>query len=315
MTCSFPALYTRVTRFVLNSGVMRAGARTASVYRFGQFELDRRSGELRKAGTRLRLQQQPLNLLLLLIDHAGEVVTREQIRTALWAPDVHVDYDSAINSSMRKLREALCDDSDRPRFIETQSGRGYRFIGRIDGDDATQVAHPAPVKRTRAVRAALALGMALLASVAAILWWRSRQEPSLALLTPLPLTGNRGSEGEPSFSPDGTQIAYSWDEGARPDPRNLSHIYVKLIGEGQPVRITSGPDTDMSPAWSPDGRFIAFVRKTNPGDRIYIVPALGGTERPLAQLDFAGFDPDFSPPTISWSPDSRLLAVSESTSR
>jgi DNA-binding winged helix-turn-helix (wHTH) protein len=125
-----------VLNFVLNSGVMRAGARTASVYRFGQFELDRRSGELKKAGTRLRLQQQPLNLLLLLIDHAGEVVTRDQIRTALWAPDVHVDYDSAINSSMRKLREALCDDSDRPRFIETQAGRGYRFIGSIDGDDA-----------------------------------------------------------------------------------------------------------------------------------------------------------------------------------
>jgi len=88
-------------------------------YRFGSFELETQRGELRKGGTRVRLQEQPLQILVLLLEHAGEVVTREQIQDKLWPPGTYVDYDNAINGAMRKLREALCDDSGDPRFIET----------------------------------------------------------------------------------------------------------------------------------------------------------------------------------------------------
>ena len=139
-----------------------------------------------------------------------------------------------------------------------------------------------------------------------------RNEGKSALLSPVPLTGNPGWEGEPSFSPDGTQVAYVWDEGSRSDrPLALSHIYVKLIGEGKPLRITGDSNADFSPAWSPDGQSIAFVRTLESDSRIYIVPALGGAERALAEAYIA--DMDNLPSRVSWSPDGRFLATAERT--
>jgi DNA-binding winged helix-turn-helix (wHTH) protein len=96
---------------------------------FALLVLDKRSGELRMNETRIRLQDQPLQILVLLLEHAGELVTREQIQKRLWASDTFVDFNTAINSAMRKLREALSDNSGDPRFIETMARRGYRFIG------------------------------------------------------------------------------------------------------------------------------------------------------------------------------------------
>jgi DNA-binding response OmpR family regulator len=103
---------------------MGDGPTKPSSYRFASFELDTRSGELRKNGTRIRLQDQPQQILLLLLEHSGEVVTREQIQHKLWPPDTYVDYDNAINSAMRKLREALGDDSGDP-----STSRQWRGVG------------------------------------------------------------------------------------------------------------------------------------------------------------------------------------------
>ncbi len=105
---------------------------SGSVYRFGSFELNPRDGELRKHGVRIKLQDQPLQMLLLLLEHPGNLVTREEFQNRLWAPGTHVDYDNAINSSMRKLRDALGDTSENPRFIETLARRGYRFVGKVE---------------------------------------------------------------------------------------------------------------------------------------------------------------------------------------
>jgi DNA-binding winged helix-turn-helix (wHTH) protein len=110
------------------------------IYRFGAFELASGPGELRKHGTRLKLQDQPVRLLILLLENAGEIVTREQIQKRLWADDVHVDYENAINSSMRKLRDVLIDTSDNPRYIETLAKRGYRFIAPVSHILPTAVA-------------------------------------------------------------------------------------------------------------------------------------------------------------------------------
>jgi cholera toxin transcriptional activator len=102
-------------------------------FRFGVFELDGVTGELRKEGkTRPRLQGQPLELLLQLLGHAGELVTREELRQRLWPADTFVDYDHSLNAAVNKLREALGDSAESPRFIQTLPRRGYRFIAAVE---------------------------------------------------------------------------------------------------------------------------------------------------------------------------------------
>ena len=96
--------------------------------RFGVFELDLRSGELRKSGARVSLQQQPLQLLSVLLEHPGELVTREELRKRLWPDDTFVDFDLGLNAAVKRLRQALGDTAESPRFVETVPRRGYRFI-------------------------------------------------------------------------------------------------------------------------------------------------------------------------------------------
>ena len=104
-----------------------------SLFRFGLYELDGGSGELRKDGkVRPRLQGQPLEILLYLLDRPGEVVTREELRQRLWPADTFVDYDHSLNTAVNKLRDALNDSADNPRFIQTISRRGYRFIASVE---------------------------------------------------------------------------------------------------------------------------------------------------------------------------------------
>jgi eukaryotic-like serine/threonine-protein kinase len=108
--------------------------------RFGAFEVDLRSGELRKHGIRLKLQDQPFLVLAHLLEHPGEVVTREELRLKLWPADTFVDFDTGLNSAIKKLRDALSDSAEEPRYIETLPRRGYRFIAHVDNGDL-----PAPV--------------------------------------------------------------------------------------------------------------------------------------------------------------------------
>ncbi len=96
--------------------------------RFAVFELDTRSGELRKAGTRIRLQDQPLKILIALMEQPGEVVTREELKRRIWPDDSFGDFDHAVNVAVAKLRAALGDSADVPRYVETLPRRGYRFI-------------------------------------------------------------------------------------------------------------------------------------------------------------------------------------------
>src|SRR5215469_9196232 len=98
---------------------------------FNSFELDLRSGEVRKNGTRIRLQAKPFQLLVLLLENAGEVVTREEIFRELWSADTFVDFEHSLAAAVNKVREALGDSCDHPMYIETLPKRGYRFIGKI----------------------------------------------------------------------------------------------------------------------------------------------------------------------------------------
>lgn len=103
-----------------------------SIVRFGQFELDQDAGELRRDGTRVRLQEQPLQVLQVLLEHPGKVIPREELQKRIWPSDTFVDFDHGINNAIKRLREALGDTAETPRFIETLPRRGYRFIGVVD---------------------------------------------------------------------------------------------------------------------------------------------------------------------------------------
>ena len=170
-------------------------------------------------------------------------------------------------------------------------------------------AHREAVARTRRRRWAWALGVAAAAAVVTIAGlsvgnFLPTAEAPLEPLRPVPLTTYPGFEGNPSFSPDGNQVAFSWNE-----QRDNWDIYVQLIGLGDPLRLTTDPASDLSPAWSPDGQRIAFLRGTPARGtaEVFLVPALGGQERKLAETRVLGVRTLGT--CLNWSPDSRWLAV------
>jgi TolB-like protein/DNA-binding winged helix-turn-helix (wHTH) protein/Flp pilus assembly protein TadD len=112
--------------------------------RFGVFELDLHAGELRKHGLRVRLQEQPFQVLAMLLEHPGEVVTREELQKKLWPADTFVDFDHGLNKAINKIREALGDSAESPRFVETVARRGYRFLADVKDADAAAVRSPEP---------------------------------------------------------------------------------------------------------------------------------------------------------------------------
>src|SRR5712691_9959322 len=127
---------------------MEPTARTRRT-RFGAFEVDLRSGEVHKHGIRLKLQDQPFQVLALLLEHPGDLVTREEIHQKLWPAETFVDFDTGLNSAIKKLRDVLGDSAEEPRYIETLPRRGYRFIARVENSalpaSAAVKIHVAPV--------------------------------------------------------------------------------------------------------------------------------------------------------------------------
>lgn len=115
-------------------GILRALAvesRCPAILRFGAFEMNVRAGELYRQGTRVRLQEQPFQLLAVLLQRPGDLVTREELRSRIWPIDMFVDFDNSLNTATAKLRKALGDSAENPRFIETLPRRGYRFIAPV----------------------------------------------------------------------------------------------------------------------------------------------------------------------------------------
>jgi cholera toxin transcriptional activator len=103
--------------------------------KFGTFEVDLRARELRRGGIRVRLQDQPFEILTMMLERPGEVVTREELRERLWPAGTFVDFEHSLNAAVKRLRAALGDDADNPRFVETQHRRGYRFIAPVASSD------------------------------------------------------------------------------------------------------------------------------------------------------------------------------------
>ena len=189
---------------------MEPTARTRGT-RFGAFEVDLRSGEVHKHGIRLKLQDQPFRVLALLLEHSGDVVTREELRQKLWPADTFVDFDTGLNSAIKKLRDVLGDSAEEPRYIETLPRRGYRFIGDTKNGDLAalnaleqNLTPVLPAGATPEVRnnrrAVVAAAVAALLTVAALVAWRVLLARPLLTQTDVILLANFVNRtGDPIF--------------------------------------------------------------------------------------------------------------------
>lgn len=286
--------------------------------RFGSFEVNLDTGELRKAGVRIRLQEQPFQVLAALLENPGKVVTREELVRKLWPDGVFVDYDRGLNAAVARLRQSLSDSAESPRYIETVARRGYRFLGTIESESAPvpiDVPTPAVDVPTPAVRKRWVVPVALagVVTVAVALVWLVSAGRGLEPdeFQTVPLTSEPGYESNPSFSPDGSQVAFEWNQG-----KGGPHIYVKVTGAGNPVRLTSSEAAEVGPSWSRDGRQIAFLR-ARPGQNgqpailtLCVVPAVGGVERCVIDVTIPFWVYRTPLHRLDWMPDNRHVVVS-----
>jgi DNA-binding winged helix-turn-helix (wHTH) protein len=145
---------------------MAFGTRSPEILCFGTFEVDLRAGEMRKQGKRIRVQEQPFQVLAVLLQRPGEVVTREEVRNQIWPEDTFVDFDNSLNTAINKLREALGDSADNPRFIETLPRRGYRFLAPVSGNG-----RETRTRSTRKWKIGLLAVLVVVATAAAVGGW------------------------------------------------------------------------------------------------------------------------------------------------
>jgi len=280
------------------------------------------------------IQEQPLQVLRLLLEAEGKVVTREQLCAALWPENTFVDFEHGVNTAVKKLRQALEDSAESPKFVETLPKVGYRFIVPVEwvADASGKSApprlvsigppRPQPVPPFAASEevpraphwrwrfALLAIVLLLLAGMGGYLL-RARPQIQPDKLTIVPFTTFPGFEIGPSFSPDGNQIVFAWFGYEKEYQFNL---YIKQVGQERVVQLTHHPATFLGSAWSPDSRVIAFMRYVDgdPGaSGIYLISPLGGAERKLTDITRFG---SWQPIAVSWSADGKWLAFPKSSS-
>ena len=222
--------------------------------------------------------------------------SREELQQALWPADTFVEFDQGLNTAVKKIRQALGDSADNPRFVETIPRKGYRFIAPVSAAEIA-VPVPAPARHRHSFRVAAVLAL-VVAGVAIWFFWTSKTpEPT----EPVPFTSYPGREWSPSLSPDGNQVAFEWEV-----PGKETHKYLKLIGISEPQRLTKNPAAEFSPAWSPDGRSIAFVwelSKTRHG--VFLIPSIRGPERKLTEGQVG---------SVAWHPGGEWLVFAEKIS-
>jgi DNA-binding winged helix-turn-helix (wHTH) protein/Tol biopolymer transport system component len=312
---------------------MPTSQRPSSAIRFGPFKLDAAAAELHKNGTLIKLQPQPLKVLFLLIQHAGQVVTREEIQRCLWSDSTFVDFERGINFSINQIRSALADNADRPRYIETLPRRGYRFIAEVAHHNSTKDA-PAVLVPIAANDEGVAGGNGASASsasesfvqalpiVTATAGWRGRRLILAAMATGIvflgfsawimdratfrrlginfeslqlnKLTDSGKAEEGVAISPDGRYVVYE-----RREAKGLG-LWVRQVATHSNVEILPPGDFEFDGiTFSPDGNYIYFVRsdeKDHGFKYLYTMPTLGGPPRLLIN--------DIDSP-VSFSPDGR----------
>lgn len=266
-----------------------AGDNSSRIVRFGVFEVDLKAGELRRRGLKVKVQEQPLQVLAVLLEHPGEVITREELRSKLWPVDTFVDFDHSLNAAIKRLREALGESAETPVFIETVARRGYRFIAPVNGGSAASgigiKAAPARSKssflRTWVVIASLS---AILIAVLVWALWRYPSRRTEVIERKLTANSSENSVNSAAVSPDGKYLAYADNTG----------IYVKLIRTGEVHPVTLPPKFSASvDDWFPDGSHLLVSRADQPGKAsLWTISVFGGARELADNASGGTLSPD-----------------------
>jgi Tol biopolymer transport system component/DNA-binding winged helix-turn-helix (wHTH) protein len=286
-------------------------------YEFGPFRLEVERNRLLRAGELLPMRRKMFECLLLLVENAGQVVPKEEILSHIWG-DQFVD-ESNLTQLIYQLRILLGDNSRVPSYIITVPGRGYVFSQKVralpalepelrpGAESPASPEMPASFAEPEHVtvswlryRAWWWIGLPLLGLLGGLSWWMicdpwrpAPLAPRVTLFTALP-----GLESFPRYSPDGRFITFSSDDSGTGN----YDIFIKMVGQGEPVRITRNPESELQAVWSPDGTQLAFLRSGSEARDPYhliVIPAFGGVEREVGQVH-GGLD---------WSPDGKYFAV------
>jgi DNA-binding winged helix-turn-helix (wHTH) protein/Tol biopolymer transport system component len=290
---------------------------SAGKIRFGVFEADVHSAELRKNGRKVRLQDQPFQILTMLLEHPGEVVTRDTLRASLWPVDTFVDFDHGLNAAVKRLRDALGDSAENPRFVETLARRGYRFIAPVhpsepsnshEPDEAitkivtipairANLENPAPhgITMPRVALLQTRRWRILLSSLSVLLmgtgagWVAARRfNPILQPVAELRLTANPPDDPILSavISPDAKYLAFA----------DRSGLFLRVISTGETHSIALPEGFKPRPAaWFPDGNHVLVTKTADPyvDDSLWNVSVLGGPPRKIMdEADARGISPD-----------------------
>ncbi len=309
---------------------------TKHLYEFGPFRLDAGERLLLREGESVPLTPKSFDLLLALVEHNGHLLEKDELLRLVW-PDTFVE-EANLSYNISLIRKALGDGENGQKFIETVPKRGYRFMAvvREMGEKQAEIieaatrssaedVRPEPLtsKVTRHRNGALlavlviafgGMGFGLYKFINQPQTKSSGDEPRVIPLTSLP-----GQEFQPTFSPDGNQIAFVW----RNEKTGRSDIYVKSVDAETRLQLTNNQTDEVnpgiltidqtnladevSPSWSPDGRSIAFVRRSPGGSGVYVAPVLGAIERKIGEV----FADSFWSNSLDWAPDGKFMAVED----
>jgi Tol biopolymer transport system component/DNA-binding winged helix-turn-helix (wHTH) protein len=322
---------------------------SSRVFRFGPFRLDPQERILLLHDEVVSITPKAFDTLSVLLDHAGHVVTKDDLLKAVW-PKVVVE-EATLAQNVATIRRVLSKGGSAGDFIETVPKHGYRFVGPVRSETVPRAAagrrevvrHPPrkePERRFEAVSdvrgelwegkeelnsrpeieqprararrlpwmAPAALIMALLAVSA---WWLLRPTgESKPVLNAVPFTTYPGAEFDPTFSPDGSKVAFA---GFLDEKEPNLDIYVKSVGSENPLRLTFAPELEANPHWSPDGSYIAFFRFKNDRFTIYTIPPLGGAERKVYETEYL-WKPGILARLLTCTPDSKGIVFTEARS-
>ncbi len=261
----------------------------ASICRFGVFELDLRAAELRKNGVKLRLQDQPYHVLLKLVEHHGEIVSREELRSTLWHEDTFVDFETGLNTAIKRLRETLGDSADSPTFIETLPRRGYRFIASVERPVGKDNGIPGPstpqespgksfLRRTGFIAGVVVMELICVA------FWRSQPQPPT--VTNIVRITNDGKAKNPMNPPvtDGVHIYFT--EGT-PDTTGSGIAQVSAAGGETTWIATTLQDVWAVSPVSPDRSELLVskgVSVVSDSIRLWVQPLPAGAPHPVGNI-------------------------------